>query len=653
MVYKILFLAIIIINLGLPLNKEIDVIFIILTICILFFLTNRFYKILFKKKTYLIIIFSLTIINIFIPKFFTHELHQVFVNDNDINIISKLLPQNITENISKDFKNNFDSNRFINSANWTADEVKNNNYINKPIAFSSDSFFQKNKFSRINSGINFSTRETLRIGQINSLSYNLTYDKHLRRILPFVVMFELDKKYHNSSVCFKGNIFLANSNAQVNSDGIKNLIFSKLKNQDCINLEFNNNYKYLLGYSINEKDNLEIKTKYNFNIIFLKIIKYLLICIILLTVFLATYDYKNKLNVIIYSISAFSTILLTLIRDINLFFGLRYYRGGADGLLHYSYGKDILENLLNKNFYLFFQGGENIFYFMPGLRYFSSFNNLLFGETSYGYLISCTFIPLLIFKIFEIFINKKIAIYLFISFIFLPIFENMGFGYFNYVWQYARHHAETLAILLLLYAFYLIIIYNKNNKINCPSFLIGILLSLSVFLRPNFFPTSIIFLFLIIYLLYKNNRHMKIFSSITGYSLIFICLIHNYYFGNSIVFFTQAAVNFKLDILSLLNAMLAFIMFDFENNNFLILKSQLIDWNPLYNLHRVIILFFITFIIFLKKHGIIYYALFLSLISQHGVLLLSHPSSRYAYLAWLITFILFIYSISKIKIKKV
>ncbi len=653
MIHKILLLAIIIINLGLPLNKEVDVILILLTICILFILSDRFYKILFKKKIFLSIILFLTIINLFVPKFFSQELHQVFVNENDINVISKLLPQNITDKITEDFKNNFDNNRFINSADWTADEVKKNNYIQKPIAFSSDSFFQKNKFSRINSEINFSSRETLRIGQINSISYNLTYDKKLRRILPFFVMFELNERFHNSTVCFKGNVFLASSNVKVNSDDIKNLIFSKLKNQSCIELKFNNNYKYLLAYSINEKDNLEINTKYNFNIIFLKFIKYLIVCIILFTVFINTYDYKNRSNVIIYFISSLSAILLTLIRDPNLFFGLRYYRGGADGLLHYSYGKDIIENLLNKNFYLFFQGGENIFYFMPGLRYFSSFNNLLFGETSYGYLISCTFIPFLIFKIFEVIINKKIAFYLFISFIFVPVFENMGFGYFNYIWQYARHHAESLAILLLLYAFYLIIINKKKDNINYPAFLIGVLLSLSVFLRPNFFPTSVIFLFLIIYLIFKTNQNMKIFSVISGYSLIFICLIHNYYFGNSIVFFTQAAVNFKLDILSLLNAMIAFCMFEFENNNLLILKSQLINWNPIYNLHRIFILFFITFIIVLKKHSIIYYALFLSLVTQHGVLLLSHPSSRYAYLAWLITFILFVYSLSKIKIKKI
>ena len=30
------------------------------------------------------------------------------------------------------------------------------------------------------------------------------------------------------------------------------------------------------------------------------------------------------------------------------------------------------------------------------------------------------------------------------------------------------------------------------------------------------------------------------------------------------------------------------------------------------------------------------------MISQHGVLLLTHPDSRYAYLAWLLTVILFV-----------
>ena len=63
------------------------------------------------------------------------------------------------------------------------------------------------------------------------------------------------------------------------------------------------------------------------------------------------------------------------------------------------------------------------------------------------------------------------------------------------------------------------------------------------------------------------------------------------------------------------------------------LKSQLLNWNPLYNIHRLIILLFILFSLLRKKQKLIIYGLFISMVLQHGVLLISHPSSRYAYLA--------------------
>ena len=63
-------------------------------------------------------------------------------------------------------------------------------------------------------------------------------------------------------------------------------------------------------------------------------------------------------------------------------FGLRYYRGGADGLLHFSHGRDITENLFNHNYFDAIMGVEKVFYFMPGLRYFSSLSNIIFGENN-------------------------------------------------------------------------------------------------------------------------------------------------------------------------------------------------------------------------------------------------------------------------------
>ena len=68
---------------------------------------------------------------------------------------------------------------------------------------------------------------------------------------------------------------------------------------------------------------------------------------------------------------------------------------------------------------------------------------------------------------------------------------------------------------------------------------------------------------------------------------------------------------------------------------------QIRKWNPLYNIHRLVFLGIILYSVINYKHNFFTFALLFSVISQHGVLLLTHPDSRYAYLAWLLTFILF------------
>ena len=651
MFFNLFFIIVIFINLGLPLNNKFDVIVIMFSIGTLILLNkNKFTDIISKKKFFITIII-ITFININLPKFFFNELNQVFVNKQDINLISSILPDKLINDIETDFNSNFDFNRFLNAHYWNKDEAFNQNFINKPYSYSADSFFQKNKFTRISSSLNFSSREELRIGQINSLNYNLTKDKQFRRQLPYYVLFELDNNYKISEVCLKGKFYKLESNKKLFIEDLKYTSFKKI-NDKCVALDFKNNYIYLFGYSINENDNLNLKAKYSFKINLIKFLKYFLTLFIIILFLVNFYESKKIYTSVIYVISSISTIILTLIRDPDLFIGLRYYRGGADGLLHYSYGRDILMHLEKNNFYMALRGGEDIFYFMPGLRYFSSFNNLLFGETSYGYLILCTFIPFLIFKIFKKLINKKFATYFFISFIFIPIFENMGFGFFNYVWQFARHHAESLSILFFLYAFYLFICLEKNNYMSKPIILIGILLSMCVFLRPNFFPSSlIIFISSMIFIVHKKD-YKNLLINLVGYSFIFICLFHNLYFGDTSIFFTQSAVNFKLSLVAFFDAVLSILTLDYSNKNLIILKSQLFLWNPIYNFHRLIILLFITFMIFSKRQTILIYSLFLCMISQHGLLLLSHPSSRYAYLAWLITFILFANFITKIRFKK-
>ena len=131
------------------------------------------------------------------------------------------------------------------------------------------------------------------------------------------------------------------------------------------------------------------------------------------------------------------------------------------------------------------------------------------------------------------------------------------------------------------------------------------------------------------------------FTNLLGFMFVFFCLLHNMHFGGENYLFTKAEGNFNLSLYNFFNALLAIAQFNFENENFKTLMYQFNIWNPLYNIHRLILLIFIFYVFLSKKQPAINYVLFLSVVSQHGLLFLTHPGGRYAYFAWILTFILF------------
>ena len=335
-----------------------------------------------------------------------------------------------------------------------------------------------------------------------------------------------------------------------------------------------------------------------------------------------------------FCISFLTTIIFILLKDNNLITGLRYFRGGADGLFHEHQAYEIIKNIYFSNIYEALRGGENTFYFMPGLRYALAINKIIFGETSYGYLIIGFLFPLFIYKLFKNLVNEKVAFYLLISFLIFPIFENMGFGHFNYIHQIMRNHAETFSIFLIILCLCNLTSLHFEKKVNITNaFFYCLLLSIATFCRPNYLPTTtIIFLFFLIKF-YKVNIYL-LFSGIIGYSFVFSSLIHNLYYGNNFAIFTESSVHFVFnDIFQSLNL-------KYEDN---ILLKQIYKWNPVYFVHRLLILLFVIYFFFKFKKNLISTLLITCTLSQHFVLLLTHPDSRYAYLAWLLTFITFVY----------
>ena len=213
MLLRLLLIFLFITNLGFPLNNKIDLFLIGMLIFLIFAIIDviTIKQVIKKEKYPLIIIIFLTIINCFIPKLEIQEAHSIFLNQKDINVISKLLPKEILREIENDYKNNFNIERLLNSSDQDSfsniNNLNNTNFISKPFAFSSDSFFQSNQYSRIVDKINFNSRENLRIGQYNNLIYNLPFDKHFRRMLPYYVIYEIPESVYGSQICNKGNLY--------------------------------------------------------------------------------------------------------------------------------------------------------------------------------------------------------------------------------------------------------------------------------------------------------------------------------------------------------------------------------------------------------------------------------------------------------------
>ena len=119
---------------------------------------------------------------------------------------------------------------------------------------------------------------------------------------------------------------------------------------------------------------------------------------------------------------------------------------------------------------------------------------------------------------------------------------------------------------------------------------------------------------------------------------------HNYYYGNSYVFFSSGSVhNTGVSIIIYLNIILDLFSFNI-NDNIYIVFNQIKRWIKPYEIHYLISFCVLIYLILKNRN---YNILLISLmaLSQHLVLLIYEPENRYAYLAWSLTIIANIYFI--------
>ena len=226
---------------------------------------------------------------------------------------------------------------------------------------------------------------------------------------------------------------------------------------------------------------------------------------IYLSVFLFFYIYNLK-PVEIFILSAFTTFLLL---DIDFKILDLYIRpGGSDSLTYEYFSRLVLEGN-------FLEGGEGVYTYSPGARYFLFFLHVTFGER-----LKYIFILLNSLAAFLSIVNKKFEVdqknvFAYIAFIYLTS------NAINRIFMYGM--SEIFSLILIMF-------YLKSDKLkNNYPLVSGIILGLAMFNRVN--------LVLGIIALVILSRNKKTYFGFSLFALV--PLIHNLYYGKKFLILTD------------------------------------------------------------------------------------------------------------------
>ncbi len=531
----------------------------------------------------------------------------------------------------------------------------------EPVGWSADNFWQRKKdISRLDRSITVHDLTTARLGAFNDLTfnwYNTGADgKPLsdirRESAPFWLHFNLPPEAVGGKLCWQGALWQRNQeSASLNRQDHKSI--------ECETLSPSALPQDVWMGFIDPQDGSSLTLDWPASQKAWRGLDFALAC---LGVFcLVFFSLRPRWKELAYGASlTLAAAIVFAFYNPALFLGVLPYSGGDDGLVHSSYGREIVRALFNGEWMKALRGSEDVFYFMPGLRYFIALENILFGEMRYGEAMVVLFFPLLLWRLFK-HLDIEIWTLPVLALGFLPYAVNViGMTYPSLIDLASRSMAEPVGYSLWLAG---LLVAVKNIKEPTESaathwFLAGLLWALATFLRPNLVVASVLVIaFCGITLLRHRKRLSSLFLG-AGFALLVVCLAHNFFFGGRFVLLTSAgqhAANLLMPPATYLEAARALGEGAWQKPCVLSTLKQFARWmgnNTTGKLQDMVLIslphaaLFMTLGILLfknwrrKQNNRITGLLLSSALGLHLPLFFFHPDNRYAMLAWFVTFIL-------------
>ncbi len=220
-------------------------------------------------------------------------------------------------------------------------------------------------------------------------------------------------------------------------------------------------------------------------------------------------------------------------------FQFPYQEAGEDGLFYSAQSYQMMEFLFHGDLNEFIRGGADVFFFMPGQRYFGALGHMLFGA-SLGHawvLVFC--LPLVIYSLLRRFWRWEVAAAMMMFFILL----RSSPGLCIYVAQAFSNMAESNAAFFFFLGLLLSLIWINKTDFQSTSvrFIEGICLSVVIVLRPELsIAITTLYVFRTVQMIMKG-QWAALFLLGIGSLPAFFPLAHNYYYGGSAIFFTTSA----------------------------------------------------------------------------------------------------------------
>lgn len=538
------------------------------------------------------------------------------------------------------------------------------NFPDRVFAFSSDSIFDRPAYSRRVTGIDFDDPIWLRLGFTNDLTYNWYNDRdgritdvqrghrdprfwvfwHRWRLdMPWFVMYRFPAQFVGSHLCWRGDVLWERANGKFVRD-TRSTMSCRLLTADDVGLR-------IFGVAIRPGSlamKLEPTAKIRMLQLALPLVSLLSVSALLLLLVRCRLS-DIKLCGFLLALG----LVLIILSDISFLGGFRYHDGGGDGLAYEGWARWMIQFLMQGDIRQALRGGEDIFYFTPGMRYLRFIEHLIFGETNFGYLSLLLAMPIIVWTLFRRFLTIRWTLAAVLIFVLTPVGLLFGSNYFLYVQNASLGYADAAAAIIFLGSI-LLLFERTEDRHNFPCFMASLcaalLMAIAVQVRPNLAPAAAVLLGGVGVMALWNGQYRRLAGMCIGFLPASLSSIHNWYYGGALVPFSSNATHdsvYKVTPLDYLWSLQELMQLNFKGEHITRTSGLIAGWlsGPrelltMIPLHAaaVAILFWVGIS---KKFDVLLRLIAWAAVAGHAVAFFYASSPRYYLVFWLLTLLVF------------